>query len=150
MDFLNDAEVRTAMHIPTTVQEWTMCKDNFNYTMFENATMSIWDNQDLYNKYRMMKYSGDKDGCVPTTGTLGWINSLGRPKSDWRAWFLEDKKTLAGYTQEHDGLTFISVHGAGNKGTQDHREAGLIMINYFMSGQELPKKDDPSTGKTFI
>jgi hypothetical protein len=34
MDFLNDQEVREQMHIPKYVQNWTMCKDNYNYTMF--------------------------------------------------------------------------------------------------------------------
>ena len=63
----------------------------------------------------MMKYSGDKDGCVPTIGSLGWIQSLGRSiNSDWRPWFLENTETLAGYVQEFDGLTFITVHGAGH------------------------------------
>lgn len=144
MDFMNDATVREQLHIPTYVQSWTMCKDDFNYTMFENATQSIWDTKELYDNYRMMKYSGDKDGCVPTIGTLGWINALGRTiTADWRTWYLEDNQTLAGYVQEFEGLTFISVHGAGHMVPQDQREAGLTMINYFMSGKELPKKADP-------
>jgi carboxypeptidase C (cathepsin A) len=93
----------------------------------------------------MMKFSGDKDGCVPTIGTLGWINSLERTiTTDWRAWFLEDQVTLAGYTQEFEGLTFISVHGAGHMVPQDKREAGLTMINYFMSARELPSKVTPA------
>jgi len=78
IDFMNSAETKTALYIPENVQDWTMCKDDYNYTMYDNGTYSIWQDQDLYSKYRMLKFSGDKDGCVPTTGTLGWINSLER------------------------------------------------------------------------
>jgi hypothetical protein len=138
MDFMNDAEVRTQMHIPTKVQNWTMCKDDFNYTMYVNATQSIWDDKNLYSKYRMLKYSGDKDGVVPTIGSLWWINSLNRAiKSDWRPWYVNhesQKSVLAGYTQVFDGLTFVSVHGAGHMVPQDQRESSLLMVNTFMAG----------------
>jgi len=156
MDFLDDPEVRTQMHIPEYIQPWTMCKDNFNYTMQKNATQSIWDNPDLYNKYRMMKYSGDKDACVPTIGSLGWILSLNRAvKEDWRTWYVNHETTsvLGGYTQEFDGLTFITVHGAGHMVPQDQREAAFVMVNTFMAGEGMPKRNDtqPSMAEpTFI
>jgi hypothetical protein len=31
----------------------------------------------LKGKYRMLKYSGDTDGAVPTFGTQQWIRKLG-------------------------------------------------------------------------
>ena len=94
----------------------------------------------------MMKYSGDKDGSVPTIGSLGWIQSLGRTiNADWRAWYLEGTDTLAGFVEEFEGLTFITVHGAGHMVPQDKREAGLTMINYFMSGKDLPVKETPAS-----
>jgi len=152
IDFMNDPKTKTALHIPENVQDWTMCKDDYNYTMFDNATYSIWADKDITSKYRMLKYSGDKDGCVPTIGTLGWINSLELDvKKDWRAWYLEDSDTLAGYVQEFDGITFVSVHGAGHMVPQDQREAGLLMLNSWITEQELPtKKDPPSTAEVEI
>ena len=152
MDFMNDPEVRTQMHIPEYVQNWTMCKDDFNYTMFENATQSIWEDKNLYSNYRMMKFSGDKDGCVPTIGSLGWILSMGRDiVDDWRTWYVnhETSSVLGGYTQVFEGLTFVSVHGAGHMVPQDQREAALLMVNTFMAGEEMPKNNntgpEPST-----
>ena len=51
--------------------------------MFEKGSQWIWE--DLKGKYRMLKFSGDIDGVVPTTGSIGWINALGRDVlSDWR------------------------------------------------------------------
>jgi len=32
----------------------------------------------------MLKFSGDQDGAVPTTGSIGWINTLGW--DDVKAW----------------------------------------------------------------
>jgi serine carboxypeptidase-like clade II len=146
IDFMNDPEVRTQMHIPEYVQNWTMCKDDYNYTLFENATQSIWDNEDLYSNYRMMKFSGDKDGVVPTYGTLGWINSLNREVTDyWRPWYVNhdgQSSILGGYVQEYKGLTFVSVHGAGHMVPQDQREAALLMVNTFMAGEKMPMRND--------
>ena len=152
MDFMNDPEVRTQMHIPEYVQNWTMCKDDFNYTMYENATQSIWDTPDLYNNYRMMKFSGDKDGCVPTIGSLGWILALGRDiVDDWRTWYVNHEgasSILGGYTQVFEGLTFVTVHGAGHMVPQDQREAALLMVNTFMAGGEMPKRNDTTPTTT--
>ena len=61
----------------------------------------------------MLKFSGDTDGAVPTTGTMGWIETLHRDVlAEWREYTVD--KELAGYIEEYDGLTFASVHGAGH------------------------------------
>jgi serine carboxypeptidase-like clade 2 len=62
----------------------------------------------------MLKFSGDTDGVVPTTGTINWINSLGREVlEDWRPYYTPDGE-LGGYVEEFDGLTLGTVHGAGH------------------------------------
>jgi hypothetical protein len=146
MDFLDDPEVRNQLHIPEKVQNWTMCRPNYNYTMYENATQSIWDNENLYSKYKMLKFSGDKDGSVPTYGSLGWIESLGRETvNPWRTWYVnrEGKSSLlGGMTWELKGLTFVTVHGAGHMVPQDQREAALVMLNSFLAGDSMPKRND--------
>ena len=122
-----------------------MCKDNYDYKMFSNATMAIWENKDLYSNYRMLKFSGDKDGCVPTIGTLGWINSMNRDvKEDWRAWYLDGTATLAGYTQAWEGVTLATVHGAGHMVPQDQRQAALEMMHAWITEKEFPKRTDPA------
>ncbi len=66
-----------------------MCYDYIDYSENPIGSEFVWRN--LKNQYRMLKYSGDMDGCVPTIGTLNWINALGRDVlEDWRAWFTGD------------------------------------------------------------
>ena len=63
----------------------------------------------------MLKFSGDTDGAVPTTGTMKWIDSMNRNIiSDWRAYRLPGETMPAGWIIEYDGLTLGTVHGSGH------------------------------------
>jgi len=41
--------------------------DDIDYTPLQNAT--YWIYPMLINRYKILKYSGDADGAVPTLGT---------------------------------------------------------------------------------
>jgi len=80
--YMNKKEVREAMHIPDKVQAWDLCKSGIVYESGKKA--SQWIYEDLAGKYKMLHYSGDTDGAVPTVGTQGWIATLGWNKtSEW-------------------------------------------------------------------
>lgn len=38
IEYLNRADVRSLLHIPTDVQAWDLCADNFNYTESKNGS----------------------------------------------------------------------------------------------------------------
>jgi len=87
IDYFNNATVRDQLHINQTLYNWTMCTSMINYTRGVNA--SQWIYEELYGKIRMMHYSGDIDGAVPTIGTQGWIDSTGwniKQGGDWSVW----------------------------------------------------------------
>lgn len=73
---------------------WSACgghDESFNYTEGRNGTQSIWDNKELYSKYRMLKYSGTDDSIVATIGTQEWIETLNRSVTrDWSGYKLPD------------------------------------------------------------
>ena len=94
-----------------------------NHATFEYDSLkrgSQWIYESLKGEYRMLHFSGDIDGAVPTTGTLGWIKTMNPiVKEEWRQWKIKDGKEVAGYIEEYEGLTFASVHGAGHMVPQD-------------------------------
>lgn len=85
----------------------------------------------------MAHFSGDMDGSVPTTGTERWINELGwTVKKKWQPFF--EWGQIAGYFEEFDGLTFITVHGAGHMVPQDQRSRAYhILFNWLFERGEF-------------
>lgn len=70
-DYMNREDVREAFNIPEGVQTWSECTRSIDYHELDEC--SYWIYPILKDKYRMMKYSGDTDGAVPTYGTKQWI-----------------------------------------------------------------------------
>jgi hypothetical protein len=86
-----------------------------------NRTASQWVYTALKGKYKMLKFSGDIDGAVPTLGTLKWINELNwKVTKEWQPYFYNEQ--LAGYIEQREGLfTLVTIHGAGHMAPQDKR-----------------------------
>lgn len=60
-----------------------------DYTSAEKGSVDAWVS--LKGKYRLMKYSGDADGSVPTQGTLEWIKALDwTVTAPWRPYYVMD------------------------------------------------------------
>jgi len=138
LDYMNSAEVRTALHIPEGYASWAPCKSDFNYTISMDGTQEIWDR--LNGKYRMLKYSGDVDAVVGTLGTLGWIKISKAVKTElkpWRQWSLDNSTDVAGFAWDLDGLDFVTVHGAGHMVPQDKRAAAHKMLLTYLDGKTL-------------
>jgi serine carboxypeptidase-like clade II len=65
----------------------------------------------------MLKYSGDTDGAVPLTGSMGWIDSLNLPIiNPWRPYFFKNTtgNYLGGYIVDYNNMSLGTVHGAGH------------------------------------
>jgi serine carboxypeptidase-like clade 2 len=62
---------------------------------------------------RILHYSGDTDGAVPTYGTQQWMHGLGwEIIKPWRPYFVNNQ--VAGYYTQRDGMDFGTVHGCGH------------------------------------
>lgn len=87
LDYLNRADVRDALNIPSNIQAWDLCTESINIEYQRDPNGSQWIYEALAGKYRMLHYSGDVDGAVPTLGTENWIASLNWDVSEnWRAY----------------------------------------------------------------
>lgn len=86
MEYFNRPSVKEALHIDPRVEEFKICK-GIDYTMSKEATFSIYQDLTAHGKYKIMKYSGDTDGVLPTIGTQRWIEELELPIIEpWRAY----------------------------------------------------------------
>lgn len=126
--------MRDALHIPSDVQAWEMCSDKLDYHSFDEA--SFWIYPILKNKYRILFFSGDTDGAVPTYGTRQWINELNWPVTEaWRPWFTDGQ--VSGYVEKYDGLDFATVKGVGHMAPQWARQQVTTMITSWIHGQDF-------------
>lgn len=75
IEYLNNVDVRSNLHIPTTTQAWDLCVSSptWNYVIEPQGSQWIYEELGAKNKYKMLHYSGDTDGAVPTIGTENWI-----------------------------------------------------------------------------
>lgn len=94
----------------------------------------MWIYPILRNKIRIMKYSGDTDGAVPTYGTRQWIKMLDWPVTEyWAPWYTNGQ--VSGYQQSYDGLDFITVKGVGHMAPQWAREPVQQMITEWIHNE---------------
>lgn len=79
LDWMNLSDTRKALHIPNNVQAWDLCQsaDWWHYVILVQG--SQWIYEELQGKIRMLHFSGDTDGAVPTLGTQNWIQTLNWP-----------------------------------------------------------------------
>ena len=114
-DYMNRADVREAFNIPEGVQAWEECSYALDY--HEQQEASIWIYHVLKNQMRIVFYSGDTDGAVPTAGSRMWLDDLGWERTEgYQPWYSNGQ--VAGYYDQYDGLDFVTVKGVGHMAPQ--------------------------------
>lgn len=132
-DYMNLPETRAAFNIPDDVQPWSDCAD-LDYQMQSEG--SIWIYPVLKNKIKIMIYSGDTDGCVPTWGTKQWIEELGWDVTQpWRPLYTDGQVT--GYAENYAGLDFYTVKGVGHMAPQWARTPVTNMMMAFVHDEPI-------------
>jgi len=91
----------------------------------------------LFQKHRILIYSGDADACVPHWGSEKWTREMGfSVKRDWHPWTsdsMEKKgKVVAGYAIEYDHLTYVTIKGAGHMVPQFKPAFAQTMFKKFL------------------
>jgi len=121
-DYVNRPDVRRALNIPDTVQGWSMCSSEVsnNYRLQLEASLWIYKILIPYN-YKILFFSGDTDGAVPTYGTRRWIETLNLGiKEKWRSWSTDGQ--VSGYLERYNGIDFATIHGVGHMAPQWKRK----------------------------
>ncbi|OIV95278.1 hypothetical protein TanjilG_07434 [Lupinus angustifolius] len=93
-----------------------------------------------YSVGRMRIFGGyDPYGRVPVIGTRYWIETLGLPlKSTWHSWYHNNQ--VGGRIVEYEGLTYVTVRGAGHLVPLNKPSEALSLFHSFLTGDHLPHK----------
>jgi len=136
IDYYARDDVREALNIPADVQDWTLCTMKISIE-YHRGQGSQWVYETLKDKYKMLHFSGDTDGAVPTIGTEKWIASMKWDVNEkYRAYFVDGQ--VAGYLESYDGnLTFASVHGAGHMAPQFKPPQTYHLISNWIAGTPI-------------
>lgn len=77
-EYLNRPDVKEALHIPAKVsQPFSICNDTIIEVYKSRIDASAWIYKEMMTNYKLMHYSGNSDGAVPTSGTRAWITKMG-------------------------------------------------------------------------
>lgn len=140
--YLNRADVRAALHVPSFVGTWEACSSKLNYSIPDNeAPMEPYYQWLLANTQglRFLIYSGDNDDRCATMGTTHWMwDLLGEQVlSNWTMWNYQSAtygKQLGGYLTQFKGISLATVHAAGHMVPDYQPERGLAVLQQFLAG----------------
>lgn len=132
--YFNRQDVKDALHISPDAPEWKLCSTRVGLEYQSDSRGSQFIYEALLGKYRMLHYSGDIDGAVPTIGTQNWIASLGWPVvSYWNSYLVDGQ--VGGYWESYQGdFTFGTVHGAGHMAPQFKPPQTYYLIFNWING----------------
>lgn len=81
-------------------------------------------------------FSGDVDGAVSIFGTRQWIKNLNWEIIDpWTPWVLNGQ--VVGYKEKHNGLDFVTIHGAGHLVPSDKPQAANQMFTSWIHDEKF-------------
>ncbi|XP_013602910.1 PREDICTED: serine carboxypeptidase-like 22 isoform X2 [Brassica oleracea var. oleracea] len=141
--YYNRPDVQRAMHANQTAipYKWTACSDpvfnNWNWRLSDNSMLPIYKEL-MEAGLRIWVYSGDTDSVIPVTATRFSISKHNLPvKTRWYPWYSGNQ--VGGRTEVYEGLTFVTVRGAGHEVPLFKPQSALILLKYFLAGKELPR-----------
>lgn len=86
--------------------------------------------------YKILFFSGDTDGAVPTFGSRRWLEILNWDvKEAWRSWHTDGQ--VSGYIIRYDGMDFATVHGVGHMAPQWKRKDVTSLFTNWLHDQPI-------------
>lgn len=139
LKYLNSAKVRAALHVSPKVKKWGFCSDIiFNTYQREYTNMDSFYKRLLAQKVRILVYNGDLDLACNFLGDQWFVNDLKAPLvSAKRPWLVVDEKgqnQIAGFVKDFQGISFMTVKGAGHMVPTDKPHESLEMFRRFLNG----------------
>ncbi|PKU83027.1 Serine carboxypeptidase-like 33 [Dendrobium catenatum] len=141
LNFQDKMNFRKRIRIPSG---YDPCFSNYveNDSILNIYNFTVFSVLPIYSKLikaglRIWIYSGDTDGRVPVIGSRYCVESLGLPLlSNWQIWY--HNKQVGGRFVEYQGLTMVTIRGAGHLVPLNKPKEALMLLKSFLLGQSLP------------
>ncbi|ONK73705.1 uncharacterized protein A4U43_C04F34410 [Asparagus officinalis] len=137
--YLNRRDVQEALHANVTgiKYNWTHCSNAIEKWHDAPASMLPIIQKLIKGGLRVWVYSGDTDGRIPVTSTRLTLNKLGlKTIQEWKPWY--NNKQVGGWTIIFDGLTFVTIRGAGHQVPTFTPKQARQLISHFLANKQLP------------
>ncbi|XP_042395179.1 serine carboxypeptidase-like 34 [Zingiber officinale] len=137
--YFNRPDVQEALHANVTkiAYNWTHCSDVIAKWNDAPATVLPTLHKLINGGIRIWVFSGDTDGRIPVTSTRYSLNKLGlKTIQEWTPWY--DHQQVGGWTIEFQGLTFVTVRGAGHQVPTFAPRQARQLVSHFLANQQLP------------
>ncbi|CAN0909095.1 Serine carboxypeptidase-like 34 [Linum grandiflorum] len=145
--YFNRKDVQEALHANVSGQipyTWTHCSDVIQSWGDAPHSMLPVVKKLIAGGLRVWVFSGDTDGRIPVTSTRLTLNKLGlNTTQEWAPWFF--KRQVGGWTIEYDGLTFVTIRGAGHQVPTFKPLQALVLIRRFLADKKMPSAPWPSS-----
>uniref|UniRef100_A0A8C5SP25 Carboxypeptidase n=1 Tax=Laticauda laticaudata TaxID=8630 RepID=A0A8C5SP25_LATLA len=139
--YLNDPQVRQALHIPDDAPAWEIC----SFTVSRGYKRLYTEMNDQYlkllstGKYRILLYNGDVDMACNFLGDEWFVESLQQKvEVARRSWIFRDEDgqdQIGGFVKEFTNIAFLTIKGAGHMVPTDQPRAAFNMMQRFLNRQ---------------
>ncbi|XP_036605975.1 lysosomal protective protein-like [Trichosurus vulpecula] len=113
--WLNQDNVRQALHIPVFLPTWELCSTQVT-SQYQRQYMDMapFYQELLQSNIRVLVYNGDTDMACNFLGGEKFVEALNqRVMTPYHPWYY--KRQVAGYFREYEQITFLTVKGSGHR-----------------------------------
>ncbi|ONK68957.1 uncharacterized protein A4U43_C05F17800 [Asparagus officinalis] len=138
--YFNLPEVQNALHVNPVVapSKWETCSDAVkdNWRDSSRSILPIY-RELIEHGLRIWVFSGDADSVIPVPSTRYVIDALKLPTvTPWHPWY--DDGQVGGRTQVYEGLTYVTVRGAGHEVPLLRPKQALILFRSYLAASPMP------------
>jgi len=158
-NFFNNIDVKRALHAPEDI-EWRGCIPGAGrrrrhlvadlLAQDEPVSTLPYIAELLDGGVRVLIYNGDRDLACCAQGSEKLLDSMRwKGRSGWRSaprglWTVDNDQQVAGYTKEHENLSFVVVYNSGHLVPFNVPRAALDLVTRFTVGNSFADYELPS------
>uniref|UniRef100_A0A1I7VKP7 Carboxypeptidase n=1 Tax=Loa loa TaxID=7209 RepID=A0A1I7VKP7_LOALO len=135
IQYMNNAEVRRALHIPENLPKWDVCSDEMA-TKYDKiySDMAPFIKEIIKASVQVLLYYGDTDMACNFIMGQQFSASLKLPRRKRKEPWIFDSQ-IAGFKTMYKGLTFLTVRGAGHMAPQWRAPQMYYVIQQFINNR---------------